>query len=134
MKKLLLILICLFVSFPVKSEWIKMLGPPDIYPGVYINKNSVNREQNLITYWRVTNLPTWNNTIPNGKKYLSCKSKRLTDCKLRRSKNLRSIFTTMNMGKGEIVYDTRRRYEFEWYHPSPEEPLYEEIEFLCGNF
>ena len=133
MKKLLLILICLLVSFPVKSEWIKMDNKSEISEGIYIKKNSLNREQNLITYWRLSNFEI-KKTGPDGKKYQSVKSKRLIDCKLRRSKNLRLIFTTSSMGEGDIVYETPRGYELEWYDPSPEEFLYEEIEYLCGNF
>ena len=132
MKKILLILICLLVCFPVKSEWIKMFGHEGL-DGFYFENSSVNRSENLITFWTLTNFMN-EKTGPYGNKYHSYKQKRLVDCKLQRIKNLRNIMTTLPMGRGDIVHETSPGYEYKWKHPTPGEFSYESIKFFCDNF
>ena len=94
MKKLLLILICLFVSFEVKSDdhhqWILVTKGKD-YSEWYIT--DIKKIENEIHYWGLSNLT-------NGK---SDKFKQKINCKTEEMTILQWEFYSEHFGQGEIL-------------------------------
>mgnify|MGYP004296926429 CR=1 FL=1 len=110
MKKILILLFSLLISFNSYGEWIRITEniDGDTY---YIDKDSIRENDGYVYYWELTNY-----LIPNSTGTLSDKTYKQGDCKINRYKYLSFLFYKEPMGNG--ISDPQDGIP-DWKYPSP---------------
>jgi hypothetical protein len=96
MKKLLILLFSLLISFNSLGEWV--LSNANDGGDYYIDFDSLQIADDSLYIWTMRNLPK-----PNEYGTLSMVAYSQEDCKMLRSKLLKVLFYNQNMGNGEVV-------------------------------
>ena len=111
MKKLLILLFSLLISFNSYGEWERVNDNVD-GTTYYIDKDSIKVHDGYVYYWELTDY-----LKPTSMGHLSDKVYKQGDCNINRYKYLTYIFYTESMGNGN---STTADGETEWTYPSPE--------------
>ena len=122
MKKLLLLLFSIFISFNSYGEWL-FLGE-DSGNKFYYEVDTIKTSNGYIYYWDLVNFPE-----PFDGIYMSGIRYRQGDCGVMRNKTLSANLFTKLMGRGEsesIPYDNS-----DWEYYLPNTTGYENFTMLC---
>ena len=123
MKKLLILLFSILISFNSYGEWTRH-GETTENNTMYIDYSKIKENNGFVYFWEMVDnlVPTKNGTM-STKVYLQ------SNCNTTQSKYLTYIFYNQSMGEGEG--DSYTPTETEWFYPSPESIIYEIIESVC---
>ena len=119
MKKLLILLFSIFISFNSYGEWTKQYTW-DNGDALFLDFSTIKEHDGYMFWWELKNTPN-SEFIKSGMVYSK------GDCSRMRSKVLTVIFFTELMGKGE---SQSRDYD-EWSYPSPDTQVYQMLNFIC---
>ena len=95
MKKLLILLFSILISFNSYGGWEKITEIVDGHV-FYVDKDSIKEHNGSVYFWSLVDYP-----IPNDNGTMSSQSYYQGDCNLKRDKTLSFSFYKKSMGKGE---------------------------------
>ena len=128
MKKLLVLLFSIFISFNSFGEWKIVAHGTDesannVGDDFYIEKDTLKKHGGYIYFWQLSDY-----LVPSAG-YMSVKSYRQGDCELNRIKTLNYIFYHQSMGKGgsENFPDSNA----EWIYATPDSINYLMLSYAC---
>jgi len=128
MKKLLLLLLPILISFKTYGEWVH-LGDGEtegVNKGmsIYLENETFKKHDGFVYYWTLTDA-----LVPTVYGDLSWKTYHQGDCDVNRYKRLGLYWYTQPMGKGPTSsVDTDQT---EWKYTIPESSAYYELLFAC---
>jgi len=110
MKKLLVFLFSILISFNSYGEWKKVGDDPNAT--YFIDDNSIRKINKSVYWWMLTNYKT-----PSPWGDMSSKIYNETDCEIFRTRFLTGDFYKQPMGMGNSMNETPDNPE--WKYPSP---------------
>ena len=124
MKKLLVLLFSILISFNSYGEWRQITTnvDGDIY---YIDINTIKEHGGYVYWWDLSDY-----LIPTKSGHLSIKMYKQGDCGVNRFKNLSFIFYRQPMGEGENVTDSLSKPE--WVYPPPGSIASDLLNYVCN--
>ena len=134
MKKLLLILICLFMSFEVKSnDHLKFIKELEDLKW-YLYEDRIQRSGNIINFSTLYERESTGTFKSKGITYqfLSYRVNEQMDCLRTKVRPLKIIYYEFKMGKGKIIYETGKEMSnMKWESETPSLFL---LDHLCKNY
>ena len=123
MKKLLVLLISILISFNSYGEWTRY-GENTDNDTMYIDYSKIKDNKEFVYFWEMID-----NLEPSSTGRMSSKAYIQSNCKTTQSKYLTFIFYNQSMGEGEG--DPYTPDDEEWFYPPPESILYDIVESVC---
>ena len=123
MKKLLILLFSMLISFNSYGEWTRY-GENSDNDTMYIDYSKIKENNGFVYFWEMID-----NLVPSSTGRMSNKAYIQSNCKTTQSKYLTYIFYNQSMGEGEG--DPYTPTETEWFYPPPESIIYGIIESVC---
>ena len=122
MKKLLVLLFSLMISFNSYGEWMKITAniDGDTY---YIDFDTIKSHNGYVYYWGISDYIT-----PNSRGNMSAKIYYQSDCGLDRSKYVSGTFYNESMGKGKGETSTPPD---DWMYPPPDSVYGFILDIVC---
>ena len=124
MKKLLILLFSILISFNSYGEW-KFVFTDDQGNDLYIDTDRIKEHGGYVYYWYMVDRlkPSESGSI-SSKMYLQ------VDCGINRYKHLTYLSYKESMGKGEIN-NTYNPPNEQWRYPTPNSTAGLELNFIC---
>jgi hypothetical protein len=119
MKKLLILLFSLLISFNSYGEWT-LSDEWDNGDTQYIDLDTIKSVDGYVFWWGVKN-----SDYDDG--YKSLMAYVQGDCKMTRVKSLSFNLHKERMGKGESIHWASD----DWHYPRPDSHMYYELNFVC---
>lgn len=119
MKKLLILLFSLLISFNSYGEWTQT-AEWDNGDTQYIDLDTIKSVDGYVFWWAVKN-----SDYDDG--YKSLMAYVQGDCKMTRAKSLSFNLHKERMGKGESMHWAND----DWQYPRPDSHMYQELNFVC---
>ena len=125
MKKLLILLFSLLISFNSYGEWIEV-GKSVKGAIVYVDFERIRKQGGFVYYWKILNY-----SKPSKYGDLSSKVYEQVDCELFRYKYLTDSYYKESMGKGEITGGSNEP-DKEWNYPPPQSLKEKVLKSVCS--
>ena len=122
MKKLLVLLFSLLISFNSYGEWTKIVDNVE-GDDFYIDMGTIKPHGGYIYYWTLTN---YIEPSPSG--FMSVKKYAKVDCGVNRFTHLTYIWYKQSMGNGNGITDDGAD---PWKYPDPESVAGYKLNFIC---
>ena len=123
MKKLLILLFSILISFNSYGEWTK-LGENIDGDSYYIEFDTIKARNGYVYWWSLSDYITPNSSGDD----MSAKFYFQGDCGLYRFKYLSGIFYKQSMGMGENKIISPPN---DWYYAVPKSAMKSEMEYVC---
>ena len=123
MKKLLVLLFSILISFNSYGEWTKY-GDSIEGNSMYIDYSGIKEHNGFVYFWEMVDYLT-----PSKHGTMSTQVYIQTKCETYRSKYLTYVFYTLSMGDGDGNSHTPT--DSEWWYPGPESVIKGVIESVC---
>ena len=127
MKKLLILLFSLMLSFNSYGEWTKFSDSLFLNTTFYIDKDTIKESDGHVYFWELDDY-----SKPNPYGELSGKIRRQANCKENQYKTLSFISYKQNMGTGEGEEEAPSNYD-EWIDTTSESILNKMINYACSH-
>ena len=124
MKKILILLFSILISFNSYGEWTKTYSSV-IGTTFYIDKDTIKKHGGYVYWWDLSDY-----LIPTKSGHLSIKMYKQGDCGVNRYKILSFIFYRQPMGEGENVTDALSKPE--WVYPPPGSIASDLLNYACN--
>jgi len=128
MKKLLILLFSLLISFNSYGEWVLVTTTTvsDTKGSkIYVDKDTIKKKDGFTYNWELSNFSkTWSSGAKSAKAFTQ------SDCSLYRRKVLTIVFYNNPMGEGEINYSEEGPTE--WHYPPPNSNGHNLIKYVCN--
>jgi hypothetical protein len=125
MKKLLLLICSLSLSFNAYGEWGE-IGKTPMGDTIYINYDSIKKTNGYIYWWLMLDFAK-----PSGTGQKSVQVFSQGDCNISRVKSLRTVFYFEPYGKGAFELDD---FVSDWYYPTPRSIDGQTLHKVCEYF
>lgn len=130
MRILLVALMLVLVSIEAMAEWVNVGDASNNSLTVYINSATIRRNGNMVKMWTLLDYKTAEVTA-KGIPFLSSKSQKEYDCKEERVRGIALVFTSGNMGQGDVIFDDN--YVDNWVSISPDSVGERLWKIACGK-
>ena len=123
MKKLLVLLFSMLISFNSHGEWTWVNDNID-NNSYYSDNKTIKKIDGYVFVWSLEDF-----NVPFDIVY-SAKIYKKIDCLRERTDDIRVIYYDQPMGEGEI-YLSDDSPEIEWYYPIPDSSFYSLMDYVC---
>jgi hypothetical protein len=123
MKKILIFLFSILISFNSYGEWVEVSSQDD-GTNFYLDFDSIRKGSEYIYWWDLTNYPKPDSGVTSIKVYHQ------GDCDIFRIKHLNVIFYKQPMSKGKG--DSYTPETDEWQYPEPKTTASSILERVCN--
>ena len=128
MKKLLVLIFSILISFNSYGEWMKVTESVD-GDGFYIDIDTIKEHDGRVYYWRLRDfLKPSEGGMLSGATYIE------GDCKISRIKSLSYSVHYQSMGRGEGEQSLPIGNNGDWRYPSPDDVEKTILDFVCDYF
>ena len=103
MKKILILIIAMFISNVAQAEWTKAIDSPTNHMTVYIDLDGMQKRGSITKMWNMNDYQQ-PKLGPNNTAYSSMKTFYEYDCTSRTTRLLASVVLRSSMGLGDILY------------------------------
>jgi hypothetical protein len=123
MKKLLILLFSILISFNSYGEWERILTSSD-GDTFYLDRDLIKKHEGFVYYWEMNDY-----LMPSKHGIMSGKLYKQGDCGVNREKHLSFVFYEQPMGEGSGKTMTPPD---EWVYPTPESISHFTLDFVCN--
>ena len=113
MKKLLILLFSILISFNSYGEWTKIGSVDNEKTIFYIDYQTIRVVDNYVYWWEMNS-----SSIPNESGFRSTQILRQGDCQLFRDKPITYVYFIKAMGNGNFDYESTPKNP-DWFFPYP---------------
>ena len=115
MKKILILLFSLLISFNSYGDWVNVASDVDNVDFYYVDNESIIKNGRYLYYWE---LHDYGKSLSKTEVLMSAKVYKEVDCQMKKYKVLSDYYYSNQMGNGNLVHQSDEA-DTEWTYTAP---------------